>query len=53
MKAPFYSYKKMHPVTKADPVLEFLYKNYISIMKWPLQSLNLNLLENLWPDFKA
>ena len=35
------------PCHKADPVLEFLHKNHVSIMKWPPQSPNLNPLENL------
>ena len=35
------------PCHKAIEVLEFLEENYVPIMEWPLQSLDLNPIENL------
>ncbi len=37
---------------KANDILEFLKENHVPVMEWPAQWPDLNLIENLWSDFK-
>ena len=41
------------PWYKAIEILEFLKEYYIPVMMWPLQSSDLNSLDNFWVDFET